>query len=217
MRRAGQRKAMQSSIKKTWILDKAETLFWQKGYLGTSMNDIAKACSCRPANIYNYFKNKEDILYEVIHDITTQMLDQVKPLGEDEKTCPVDLLKALIKTHFGFLVNMRKSIVSITDTGLKDLTPEHRDEIIKLRKVYDDVLLNIIRRGRESGHFANLDEQIVSYLIPSMIIRSNIWFSPKGRMTADQVSDTMFELVYQGVKTRSGNPPGSADCQAERT
>ncbi len=217
MRRAGQRKAMQSSIKKTWILDKAETLFWQKGYLGTSMNDIAKACSCRPANIYNYFKNKEDILYEVIHDITTQMLDQIKPLGEDKVTCPVDLLKNFITTHFSFLVNMRKSIVAITDTGLKDLTPEHREEIIELRKEYDNLLRNILHRGRESGHFSDIDEQIVSYLIPSIIIRSNIWFSPKGRLTADQVSDTMFELVYQGIKTRSGNPPGSENCQAERS
>jgi len=115
--------------------------------------------------------------------------------------------------------NQFKTLKSAIVSGslLKDLTPEHRDEIIKLRKVYDDVVLSIIRRGRESGHFANLDEQIVSYLIPSMIIRSNIWFSPKGRLTAEQVGDTMFELIYQGIKTRTGNPAGSADCQAERT
>jgi AcrR family transcriptional regulator len=216
MRRVGQRKALQSSIKKSWILDKAETLFWQKGYTGTSMIDIAKACNCQPANIYNYFKNKEDILYKVIHDVTTQMLAQIKPLGEDNITCPVDLLKALIKAHFGFLVNMKKSIVSITDTGLKDLTPEHREEIIKLRKSYDEILLKILRRGREGGYFADLDDNIVSYLIPSIIIRSNIWFSPKGRLTANQISEIMFQFVYQGIKTRSQNPPAIGDCQAIR-
>jgi TetR/AcrR family transcriptional regulator, cholesterol catabolism regulator len=210
MRRVGQRKALQSSIKKTWILDKAETLFWQKGYLGTSMIDIAKACNCRPANIYNYFKNKEDILYEVIRDMTNQMLSKIQPLGEDNTTCPVDLLKSFIKTHFGFLVNMRKSIVSITDTGLKDLTPDHREEIIKLRKTYDEILRKILIRGRESGHFSEIDEQVISYLIPSLIIRSNIWYSPKGRLSAEEVGNMMFRFVYEGIRSRSGNP--SQDC-----
>jgi AcrR family transcriptional regulator len=214
MRRVRQRKALQSSIKKSWILDKAETLFWQKGYTGTSMIDIAKACDCQPANIYNYFKNKEDILYEVIHDMTTQMLSEIIPLGEDNVTCPVDLLKGLIKVHFGFLVNMKKSIISITDTGLKDLTPEHRDEIIKLRKSYDDILLKILKRGREAGYFAELDDHIVSYLIPSIIIRSNIWYSAKGRLTADQISEIMFQFVYQGIRSRSGDPTTNQTCQA---
>lgn len=194
---------MRSSIKKAWILDKAETLFWQKGYQSTSMTDIARACGCRPGNIYNYFKSKEDILYGVIRDITSQMIAQIKPLGEDTTTCPVDLLKRLIKTHFSFLVNMKKSIVLITDTGLKDLTPEHRQDIISLRKVYDETLLSILRRGRESGHFVEMDDRVLSYLIPSLIIRSNIWYSPKGRLTADEIGDLMFNLVYRGLAPRS--------------
>ncbi len=203
MGRLGQRKQKPSSVRKAWILDRAETLFWQKGYAGTSMIDIARACNCRPANIYNYFTNKEEILYEVILNMTNQMLDKIKPLGEDDRTCPVDLLRSFVNTHFGFLVNMKKSIISITDTGLKDLSPEHRDEIIKLRKFYDDILRKILRRGRDSGHFSDIDAQIVSYLIPSLIIRSNIWYSPDGRLSAEQISDIIFNFIYEGIRLRN--------------
>ncbi len=193
---------LRSQIRKNRVLDKAETLFWQKGYQSTTIADIAAACGCRPGNIYNYFKSKEDILYGVIRDITEQAVALVEPLGEDETTSPVELLKSLIKTHFTFLSGMKQSIVFITDTGLKDLSPEHRRSIVELRKTYDDALLKILRRGKETGDFADMDERIVSYLIPSLIVRTNVWFSPKGRLSADDVSDVIFRLVYLGIKPR---------------
>ncbi len=193
---------LRSQIRKNRVLDKAETLFWQKGYQSTTIADIADACGCRPGNIYNYFKSKEDILYGVIRDITEQAVALVKPLGEDETTSPVELLRSLIRTHFTFLAGMKQSIVFITDTGLKDLSPEHRRSVVELRKTYDDTLLKILRRGKETGDFADMDERIISYLIPSLIVRSNVWFSPKGRLSADDVSDVIFRLVYLGIKPR---------------
>jgi AcrR family transcriptional regulator len=199
MTRREKRSQLQSEIRRSRVLDKAETLFWQKGYHSTTIVDIAKACGCRPANIYNYFKSKEDILFAVINDITSQAVAQVRPLAEDQTTSPVDLLRSFIMTHFKFLSGMRQSIVSITDTGLRDLTPEHRQDIVSLRRDYDDVLLKILRRGKASGDFGDIDERVVAYLIPSLIVRSNIWFSPKGRLSADEVSDIMFRLVCHGI------------------
>jgi AcrR family transcriptional regulator len=200
MKRSRQRSEMRSSIKKSWILDKAETLFWQKGYHSTSMKDIASACDCKPANIYNYFKSKEDILYEVIRDITSQTVSLTKPFEEDETTSPAEQLRALIKNHFGLMVDMKKSIVLISDTGIKELSPEHRKSIIELRDTYDRIVSKIIQRGVKSGDFADVDDRIISYFLSSLIVRSNIWFSAKGRLTADQVSDIMFDFVYRGIK-----------------
>ncbi|MBN2239628.1 MAG: TetR family transcriptional regulator [Dehalococcoidales bacterium] len=198
--RSKQRRELRSSIRKSFILDKAEALFWEKGYNGTSMRDIAGACNCKPANIYNFFESKEDILYEVIRDIIIQLLEFIGPYENDVTTDPVELLKQVIKRHFAFLVNMKRSIVSVTDTGLKDLTTEHRKEIIELRGKYDRIVQNILVRGVETGQFIDIDEKMVSYFISSIIIRSNIWYSDKGRLSADQVSDAMFEFVYRGIK-----------------
>jgi AcrR family transcriptional regulator len=208
MSRTEQRSELRSLIRRSHILDKAQTLFWQEGYQSTTIADIADACGCRPGNIYNYFKSKEDILYSVINDITGQAVELVRPFGEDETTSPVELLKSLIKTHFGFLSSMKRSIVFITDTGLQDLSPEHRRAIIELRKVYDDTLLKILKRGKKSGDFVDIDERILGYLIPSLIVRSNVWFSPKGRLSAEEVSDVIFRLVYFGMRPRSLPPSG---------
>ncbi len=200
MLRSGQRKELQSSIKKSWILDKAGVLFWQKGYHGTSMKDIASACDCKAANIYNYFKGKEDILYEVIKDITERAVNSVRHLEDDNSVSPVEQLRSFINNHLSVLVQMKKSSVLISDTGLQNLTREHRRIIVELRDTYDRIMRKVITRGIESGDFSVKDEKVIVYLISSMIIRSTIWFSPKGRLTGDKVAELIFDFVYRGIK-----------------
>jgi AcrR family transcriptional regulator len=200
MLRSSQRKELQSSIKKSWILDKAGMLFWQKGYHGTSMRNIADACDCKAANIYNYFKSKEDILFEVIKDITERAVNSVRHLEDDDTIGPVEQLRSLIHNHLGVLFQMKKSSVLISDTGLQNLTREHHRIIVELRDTYDRIMTKIIRRGIESGDFVVRDEKVTVYLISSVIIRSTIWFSSKGRLSVKEVGDIMFDFVYGGIK-----------------
>jgi AcrR family transcriptional regulator len=48
------------------ILKLAGKLFWQKGYLGTSMDDIASSANLNKATLYYYFKDKDQILSEIV-------------------------------------------------------------------------------------------------------------------------------------------------------
>jgi AcrR family transcriptional regulator len=196
-----QRIETQTSVKRSWILDKAGTLFWQKGYHSTSMRDIAKACRCKASNIYNYFAGKEDILFDVIRDITEHAVASIQHLENDETTEPAEQLRSLIKSHFGMLVRMKRSSVLISDSGLKDLSAEHRKAIIRLRDTYDEIMRRVIRRGVEKGEFTVSDEKVAVYFISSVILRSTLWFSPKGRLSADQIAGMMFEFVYGGIRT----------------
>ena len=195
-----QRRELRSSIRISLILEKAESLFWQKGYNSTSMKDIASACDCKPANIYNFFNSKEDILYAVIKDNITRVLSLLEPLENDDITSPLELLKTFINNHHEFRVRKKRSFIVINDTGLKDMSPVHRKEIVGLRDKYDRILRKILRRGIETGVFTDIDDQIISYFISSIIIRSNIWFSEKGRLSSGQIGDMMFDFVYRGIK-----------------
>jgi TetR/AcrR family transcriptional regulator, cholesterol catabolism regulator len=195
-----QRDETQPSIKRGWILDKAGSLFWQKGYYTTSMRDIAAACRCKPANIYNYFDSKEDILFEVIRDITQRAVTSIEDLRDDELSSPVEQMKALVTRHFHLLAGIKRSNVLISDTGLKDLSTEHRKVIIKLRDEYDLIMERVIERGIKAGLFLVKDTKVAIYLISSVIVRSSLWFSPKGRLSDDEVGELMFDFVYRAIK-----------------
>ncbi len=198
--RSKQRRELRSSIRRSFILDKAEALFLEKGYNATSMNDIASACDCKAANIYNFFTGKEAILYEVIRDINRELLELITPLENDETTNPVDLLRKFIKIHFAFHTGLKKSMITVTDTGLKNLTAEHRKEIMELRRRYNKILQKILHRGVEKGELGEIDETIVCNFIASIIIRSNVWFSDKGKLSVEEMGNAIFEFVYKGIK-----------------
>ncbi len=68
---------MPEIVTKRKMLNKARTLFWSKGYNATSVRDIARAYGCKPANVYNFFSKKEDILYEVLLEEMEQIIDQI--------------------------------------------------------------------------------------------------------------------------------------------
>ncbi len=48
------------------IIDKAAELFAERGFLGTSIADIAAACNMSKSLIYHYYGSKEDILYSAM-------------------------------------------------------------------------------------------------------------------------------------------------------
>lgn len=50
------------------ILDAARTLFLTKGYAGVSMRIIAREIGYSPTTIYIYFKNKSDLLTELVNE-----------------------------------------------------------------------------------------------------------------------------------------------------
>jgi AcrR family transcriptional regulator len=53
---------------KSRILDEAKRLMLEKGYDGTTINDITEASGIRRASFYTYFTSKQDVLLAIGHD-----------------------------------------------------------------------------------------------------------------------------------------------------
>jgi len=191
---------IKSKSQKERMLDSAGALFWKKGYEGTSMRDIAKACKCKPPNIYNFFPNKEAILFEILKSQMENLVSSVKYLENDEITSPVEQLRLLITHHATYTFSVSKTSKLIFDVELDNLSPAKKKQIVKLRDSYEDILYKIIKRGIASGDFAPIDEKLAVYCILSMILRTIIWFSPKGRLTIPELINFIVEFSLNGLR-----------------
>lgn len=60
------------------ILEACQKLFYEKGYHETSYDDICKAAHVNRGSIYYHFKEKENIRYEVLWEITTYCYEEAK-------------------------------------------------------------------------------------------------------------------------------------------
>src|SRR4029077_4319154 len=61
--------------RRTAIVEKAAALYAERGFLGASIADLAKACRTSKSLLSHYYPSKEDILFDVMHSHVRLLLD----------------------------------------------------------------------------------------------------------------------------------------------
>ena len=182
------------------MLEAARRLFWEKGYNATSMREIAIAYGCRPANIYNFFSDKEEILFEVLREEMEQIINPIKHLEEDDGTGPIEQLKFIIESHLKVTLSYRRSAKLLFDVALDSLSPDKRKKIVDFRDTYDRIIRKVIHRGIDTGHFPEVDVRLAGFMIASMITRTRIWFHSKKGVSVSELSDFISEFAFNGLR-----------------
>ncbi len=189
-----------SGFQKAKMLETARRLFWEKGYQAASMRDIGISYGCRPANIYNFFSDKEEILFEVLREEMEQIIHPIKHLEEDDGSNPVEQLRFIIESHLKVTLSYRRSAKLLFDVALDSLSPEKRKRIIDFRDTYDRIIRKVIRRGIDAGYLPNVDVKLAGFMIASMITRTRIWFHPKKDISVSELADFIFKFAFNGLR-----------------
>lgn len=66
------------------IMESASRLFFESGYQESSMDDIAREIGVTKGTLYLYFKNKEELLYEVCRRNTNLLEDNLDKMVTDD-------------------------------------------------------------------------------------------------------------------------------------
>ena len=193
---------------KNEILEIARKLFWEKGYDGTSLRDIATSCGFETSNLYYYYKNKEEILFEALRVELDSLVADTKHLRETDSYNPVERLKIFIDTEVKKHLGEHRLQGMLIDSELSNLIPKHRRKIVSLRDKHDDILSRIITDGIEQGYFRDVNVKLTVYTISSAIIRSRIWFSPTGSVSIQEYSDFIYQFTLNAIS--SGKIPVAA-------
>ena len=193
---------MPENVTKQKMLNKARALFWSKGYNATSVRDIARAYGCEPANVYNFFSKKEDILYEVLLEEMEQIIDPIKALEEDETTHPEEQLRLLIESHLKITLSYRRSAKLLFDVELDSLPPAKRKRVVGMRDDYDRIIRKIIHRGINAGCFSDIDSKLAGFMIASMITRTRLWYHPKKGVSVPELVDFIYRFALSGLGGR---------------
>lgn len=87
--------------KRRLILNRATALFAEESFDRASVSSVAKACGISKANIYHYYKSKDDILFDILDDSLSALRDRICSMSianlspeEQLKTTIVEILLA---------------------------------------------------------------------------------------------------------------------------
>ncbi|MFE0556907.1 TetR/AcrR family transcriptional regulator [Paenibacillus sp. NPDC058910] len=133
------------------ILDAADELFGQKGFDGTSTNDILEKVGIARGTLYHHFKAKEDIMDALIDRYSDGLLDAAQVIAAD-KTIPV--VERIIRV----VMAMNLSGGSSKEIMEHIHKPQNALMHQKIQKVIINglppILTAIIREGIEQGMFS---------------------------------------------------------------
>jgi AcrR family transcriptional regulator len=167
------------------ILDGARKLFSRRGFDSTSMAEIATVCGIQKGSLYYFFKNKEHIFSDIIHDVIgkiTLFLSEYKGGKETfsaliEETINISLNDSLLvrmsdESQFPCKPHLCKEMVKGVATMKEHLERILRGWSIREPELAVEVVLNAVHsyvihskssgRQRDKNEYAEYLAKIIS-------------------------------------------------------
>jgi AcrR family transcriptional regulator len=192
------------AYKRERILEEAVKLFYERGFTGTTLDDIAAELGVTKPFIYTHFRSKTDLLAALCKPTIELSLEAVANAAKSPGSPRSRLHRAI--TDFTQVVLSRQPNIAIYFREEKNLAPGALAEINALRKKFDRVLSNLLAEGVAAGEFDITDVNLAALAIGGMISWAYTWHRPEGRLALEEMCQRMADLALQMVGARSKVP-----------
>jgi len=195
-------KNFSTSPRKALILQEAAHLFREKGYMASTLRELAKRSGVQGGSIYHHFSSKQEILYQIMDSTMTNLLFNIKEIIRDEKD-PVEKLKKAIRFHIEYHVK-NPDETYVTDSEIRSITKGAYDRIVRKRRNYEKIFIQIIEEGITSGGIIVNDVKLVAIAILQMCTGVSHWFKEDGLLSMEEIVDEYISFSCWGLigKTR---------------
>ncbi|MFV3073508.1 TetR/AcrR family transcriptional regulator [Niveispirillum fermenti] len=179
------------------IIDRAAALFAAKGFLGSSVADLAEACSTSKSLIYHYYPSKEDILHAVMASHVEQLSMAAGEVA-GMKLPAAERLRQLSRRFMRLYVGAAaRQKVLLND--LAHLPAERRAEIVTGQRALVAMVEDILADLRPSLADDAAHRRTAAMLFFGMINWTHTWMKPAGPLGADEIADMATGMVLNGI------------------
>ncbi|SFB65105.1 transcriptional regulator, TetR family [Rhizobium sp. NFR07] len=169
-------------------LEQAMGVFWRKGYIGTSMNDLTAAMGIASPSLYAAFGSKEKLYHEALnhyvslHQEAVARIMEMPTARESVEGLLRNAVSAFSRTSFP-----SGCMLEQTAGEAGDLSPEIDVSLSNLRAANDANFLSRLRKGIEDGDVAACtDASAVAAFYAT--VRKGLSLSARGGTGTDELN-----------------------------
>jgi len=180
------------------LMDAAVDAFADKGFHATSTRDIAARAQMSPAGVYVHFASKQDLLFQLCrrgHVLALEVVETARKSADN----PPDQLVAIVSAFASWHAEQFRT-ARIVQYEFPHLSPEHRAEVMTLRKQIDAVVRDVLRAGVASGDFDVPDLAMTTLALQSLTIDVARWYKPGIRRTPETIGAAYGALALRLVR-----------------
>jgi AcrR family transcriptional regulator len=150
------------------ILTAAEACFTERGYHGTTIDDIAERCALSKGAIYWHFPGKRD-LFLALFDRYRGALVEIRRRAREAPSAPDGLRRF---AHLALLDDAAE-LMPLVELTLEYIAHASRDEELRerFRLMYGDlkaIVVDQVERGLEEGTFRRVDPEAVANMMVAL-------------------------------------------------
>ena len=174
------------------ICRKAALLFSEKGYQEATLADVSKAAGITKAGIYHYFTTKEELLFFILHNYMSGVLEKARR-NFTAKATPKERIRTFIIDHIKYLdENLHESRLIINQW--RNLAPKYREVIRMQQREYVDLLeTGIEGLLGNSGKDAD-DSKLTAYILMSLCNAPYNWYRAGGKFSPERIAEEVFKI-----------------------
>jgi TetR/AcrR family transcriptional regulator, cholesterol catabolism regulator len=197
--RATARPRRGEAVRQTELLGIAADLFADRGYVATTVRDIADEAGILSGSLYHHFDSKESMIDEILSTFIDQTLSSYETVIAEGKG-PKETFEGLVKTSLESMVESRSAIL-IYQNEARFLAAQPRFSYLtaahtKFEKIWTDVL----KKGVKSGEFRDtIDPKLVYRLVRDTVWTAPRWYRPGGSLKPDRIIGQYLAVLVDGV------------------
>tara|TARA_Y100001934_G_C12356315_1_gene778362 strand:+ start:486 stop:1082 length:597 start_codon:yes stop_codon:yes gene_type:complete len=192
------------SIRKSQIMEAAQSVVVAKGYGDSRMDDIVKKANLSKGAIYWYYKSKKEIYLSLVDYWFDEYSKGVLSNLEDKKKSS-DQLKVLFNYFIDqFDQNPATFKIMVEFWRMAGLDNDFNSKLQDVYSHFLEYIIDIIKNGIENGEFNNVDPRITALSI-LVNIEGIHWFIlfDKSGVEAHEYIDTISDFILNGLKKKS--------------
>ncbi|OGL16097.1 MAG: hypothetical protein A3K12_06575 [Candidatus Rokubacteria bacterium RIFCSPLOWO2_12_FULL_71_19] len=184
------------------ILAVSGRVFNQRGYHGTTLDDIARALGVTKAALYYHVKNKEELLFQC-HQLALDIGMEGFHRALAQPAPPDEQLRVALAHYIEGMADQLKGTVVLLEQGA--LTPRHHRRIVRSRDEYEQALRKMIAGGITAGVFVPCDPKLVGFAILGAVHWIPKWYHPAGSSPAREIAEAFAAYLVRGL-TKQPSP-----------
>lgn len=180
------------------ILQAAAQVFRQKGFHGSSMEDIARAVNLQKPSLYHHVSSKQEILLELLDRALELLLDRISSIC-NEDIPPDEKLKRMVRAYLKILAdNTDLSAVLLFEH--RSLERRQHARHVPNRDKFEALWRSVLEEGVAAKQFHCDNPALTTRAILGIMNWTITWYRPDGALEIDQIADHYSDLLLNGLR-----------------
>ncbi len=186
-------------LRQAELLKIAADLFAERGYVATTVRDIADAAGILSGSLYHHFDSKESMIDAILSSFIEDTLATYDAVLA-EGLSPRATFERLVQVSLGRMTTARSAIL-IYQNESRFLAEEPRFAYLReAHRRFERIWTGVLERGIEAGEFRpSVDPKLVYRLVRDTVWAAPRWWRPGGSLKPDRITEQYVAVLVDGV------------------